>query len=240
MTERPGQPERLSDDSAGADVRANLAGVKAAIAEAAAADGRTGDAVTLVAVSKTQSPAPIGLALEAGQRVFGENRAQEAEDKWPALKARWPDARLHLIGPLQRNKARRAVRLFDVIESLDSLKLARALAEIMAEEGLRRDLFIQVNTGEEPQKSGVVPLKADALLRACVDELALPVRGLMCVPPLDEEPALHFALLRELARRNGLDGLSMGMSEDYPIAIRFGATVVRVGSAIFGARAKPA
>ncbi len=230
----------MTDDSVGADVRANLAGVKDAIAEAAAADGRAGEDVTLVAVSKTHPPALIGQALQAGHRVFGENRVQEAEDKWPALKAQWPDARLHLIGPLQRNKARRAVRLFDVIELVDTLKLARALAELMAAEGVRPDLFIQVNTGEEPQKSGVVPLEADALIRACVDELALPIRGLMCVPPLGDEPALHFALLREIARRNGLGGLSMGMSEDFAVAIRFGATVVRVGSAVFGARPAPA
>ncbi len=225
----------MTDDS-GVDVRANLAAVKHRVAEAAKADGRAPDDVTLVAVSKTHGRERIEAAITAGQSVFGENRVQEAEGKWPALKEAWPDVRLHLIGPLQRNKVRRAVRLFDVIETVESLRLAAALAEVMDETGLRPDLFIQVNTGEEKQKAGVLPLEADALIRACVEGLALPVRGLMCIPPVDEEPALHFALLREISRRNGLAGLSMGMSEDYAIAIRFGATVVRVGSAIFGAR----
>lgn len=225
----------MTHDS-GVDVRANLAAVKQRVAEAAKADGRAPDDVTLVAVSKTHGRERIEAAIGAGQSVFGENRVQEAEAKWPALKEAWPDVRLHLIGPLQRNKVRRAVRLFDVIETVESLRLAAALAEVMDETGLRPDLFIQVNTGEEKQKAGVLPLEADALIRACVEDMALPVRGLMCIPPVDEEPALHFALLREIARRNGLAGLSMGMSEDYATAIRFGATVVRVGSAIFGAR----
>jgi pyridoxal phosphate enzyme (YggS family) len=225
----------MTDDS-GVDVRANLAAVKQRVAEAAKADGRAPDDVTLVAVSKTHGRERIEAAITAGQSVFGENRVQEAEAKWPALKEAWPEVRLHLIGPLQRNKVRRAVRLFDVIETVESLRLAAALAEVMDETGLRPDLFIQVNTGEEKQKAGVLPLEADALIRACVEDMALPVRGLMCIPPVDEEPALHFALLREIARRNGLAGLSMGMSEDYTTAIRFGATVVRVGSAIFGAR----
>lgn len=233
----------MTDAGATCDVRANLAAVKVAIGEAATADGRDAAAVTLVAVSKTHPPQVIRAAIAAGQRSFGENRVQEAEAKWPELKTEFPDIRLHLIGPLQRNKVRRAIRLFDVIETLDSLRLAGALAEAMAESeieaGARPDLLIQVNTGEEPQKAGVAPMDADALVRACIDDLALPVRGLMCIPPLGEEPALHFALLREIARRNGLGELSMGMSDDYPVAIRFGATMVRVGSAIFGARPKP-
>ncbi len=226
----------MTDASAASDVPANLDAVKAAIAAAAAADGRDAAAVTLVAVSKTHPPETIRAAIVAGQRSFGENRVQEAEAKWPDLRAQFPDLRLHLIGPLQRNKVRRALRLFDVIETVDSVRLAAALAEAMAETGDRPDLLIQVNTGEEPQKSGVAPLDADGLIRACIDDLALPVRGLMCIPPFGEEPALHFALLREIARRHDLRELSMGMSDDYPVAIRFGATMVRVGSAIFGAR----
>ncbi|MGZ9033900.1 MAG: YggS family pyridoxal phosphate-dependent enzyme [Rhodospirillales bacterium] len=224
------------NDDGGVDVRANLSGVKQAIAAAAKADGRAPDDVTLVAVSKTHGCPRIEAAIAAGQSTFGENRVQEAEGKWPALKEARPDVRLHLIGPLQRNKVRRAVRLFDVIEVIDSLRLAAALAEVMDETGVRPDVLIQVNTGEEKQKAGVLPAEAEALVRACVEDLALPVRGLMCIPPVDEEPALHFALLREIARRNGLADLSMGMSEDYETAIRFGATMVRVGSAIFGAR----
>ncbi|MBL8659377.1 MAG: YggS family pyridoxal phosphate-dependent enzyme [Rhodospirillales bacterium] len=226
----------MTDASAASDVPANLAAVKAAIAQAAAADGRDGGAVTLVAVSKTHPPEVVRAAIAAGQRRFGENRVQEAETKWPPLKAAYPDLRLHLIGPLQRNKVRRAIRLFDVIEVVDTVRLAATIAEAMAETGERPDLLIQVNTGEEPQKSGVAPLDADGLIRTCIEDFALPVRGLMCIPPIGEEPALHFALLREIARRNGLEELSMGMSDDYPVAIRFGATMVRVGSAIFGPR----
>ncbi|MDZ3838215.1 MAG: YggS family pyridoxal phosphate-dependent enzyme [Rhodospirillales bacterium] len=223
-------------DASGVDVRANLAAVKQRIAAAATADGRTAEDVTLVAVSKTHGRERIEAAVAAGQIAFGENRVQEAEGKWPAVKEAWPDLRLHLIGPLQRNKVRRAVRLFDVIEVVDTLRLAAAIAEAMDEAGLRPGLLIQVNTGEEKQKAGVLPAEADRLVRDCIEDLALPVRGLMCIPPLDEEPALHFALLREIARRNGLADLSMGMSEDFETAIRFGATIVRVGSAIFGAR----
>jgi len=223
-------------DASGVDVRANLAAVKQRIAAAATADGRTAEDVTLVAVSKTHGRERIEAAVAAGQIAFGENRVQEAEGKWPAVKEAWPDLRLHLIGPLQRNKVRRAVRLFDVIEVVDTLRLAAAIAEAMDEAGLRPGLLIQVNTGEEKQKAGVLPAEADRLVRDCIEDLALPVRGLMCIPPLHEEPALHFALLREIARRNGLADLSMGMSEDFETAIRFGATIVRVGSAIFGAR----
>jgi len=218
------------------DVAANLATVKAEIAAEAEAAGRPAGSVTLVAVAKTQSAEKIRPALEAGQRIFGENRVQEAESKWPGLKADYPDARLHLIGPLQSNKARHAVRLFDVIETVDRMKLAGALARAMDKEGHRPDVFIQVNTGEEEQKHGILPGEADAVIRACIEDFLLPVKGLMCIPPIDEEPSLHFALLREIARRNGLDELSMGMTADYPIAVRFGATIVRVGTAIFGAR----
>jgi hypothetical protein len=218
------------------DVAANLATVEAEIAAAAEAAGRPADSVTLVAVTKTHSAARIRPALDAGQRIFGENRVQEAEGKWPALKADYPDVRLHLIGPLQSNKARHAVRLFDVVETVDRPKLARALAQAMDNEGSRPDVFIEVNTGEEAQKHGIPPGEADAFIRACVEDFHLPVKGLMCIPPIGEEPSLHFALLREIARRNGLDELSMGMSDDYPIAVRFGATIVRVGTAIFGER----
>jgi hypothetical protein len=227
----------LTNADATIDVAANLAAVRARIKAAAEAAGRAPDAVTLVAVGKSHAPERLKRALDAGQRVFGENRVQEAEEKWPALKAAYPDAQLHLIGPLQRNKARRAVALFDVIETIDRARLARALAEEMARAGRRPACFIEVNTGEEPQKGGVLPGEADALIRECRQDLGLPIEGLMCVPPLDEEPSLHFALLREIARRNGLTKLSMGMSADFEVAVAFGATHVRVGTAIFGPRA---
>ena len=214
----------------------NLAGVRAHIAGAAKAAGRDPAGITLVAVGKTHPAAPIEAALTAGQQVFGENRVQEAAAKFPALKAAHPDLVLHLIGPLQTNKARQAVELFDVIETLDRPKLARALAKEMAATGRRPACFVQVNTGEEEQKAGIWPEEADGLIALARDELGLPVEGLMCLPPLDEGPSLHFALLREIARRNGLETLSMGMSGDYETAIRFGATHVRVGTAIFGAR----
>lgn len=218
------------------DIAQNLSDVMASMAAAAGDAGRRPENVALVAVSKTQPPEAITAALDAGHRVFGENRLPEAEGKWPALKAAYPDARLHLIGPLQRNKARRAVELCDAIETVDTPKLARALARLMDETGRRPDCYIQVNTGEEPQKSGVLPQEADAFIELCRQEFELPVAGLMCIPPLDEEPSLHFALLAEIARRNGLSGLSMGMSGDYPAAIAFGATLVRIGTAIFGPR----
>ncbi len=223
-------------DIAAAEVQANLAAVKARIATAAREVGREPADVTLVAVTKTHSAASIGHAIAAGQRVFGENRVQEAVAKWPALKAAHPDVRLHLIGPLQRNKVRRSVGLFDVIESVDRAEIARAIKAAGAEQGRTPDIFIQVNTGEEEQKSGCAPAEADALIALCRDECGLPLRGLMCVPPVDEEPSLHFALLAAIAKRNGLAELSMGMTADFEIAVRFGATLVRVGSAIFGAR----
>ena len=218
------------------DIVENLAKVKNIVSEAARAADRRPEDVTLVAVGKAFPAEPVRRALEAGHRVFGENRPQEAEEKWPALKADYPDAALRLIGPLQRNKVRRAVALFDVIETVDRPKLARALANEMEHSGHRPDCLIQVNTGEEEQKAGVPPADADAFIRACREEYGLPVRGLMCIPPFDEEPSLHFALLREIAERNGLRELSMGMSGDFEIAIRFGATAVRVGTAIFGQR----
>ncbi|MGE4218398.1 MAG: YggS family pyridoxal phosphate-dependent enzyme [Alphaproteobacteria bacterium] len=215
----------------------NLAEVRAVMAAAARDAGRDPAEVTLVAVSKTFEAAQIQPVIAAGQRVFGENRVQEAEGKWPALKAGHPDIELHLIGPLQTNKVRAAVALFDVIETVDRPKLAAALAEEMRRSERLLRCFIQVNTGEEAQKAGVAPREAVAFAHRCRDEFGLHVEGLMCIPPVDEEPALHFALLRELAGRAGLAGLSMGMSADYPVAVAFGATHVRVGSAIFGHRA---
>ncbi len=212
-----------------------LAEIRARIVAAAQAAGRDPAAVTLVAVSKMQPAERIGAVLDEGQRVFGENRVQEAAGRWPALRARYPGIELHLVGPLQTNKVRQAVEIFDVIESVDRPKLARKLAEVFAETGRRLPCYIQVNTGEEPQKAGVLPAEADAFVAEC-RALGLPVSGLMCIPPVDEEPALHFALLAKIAARNGLPGLSMGMSDDFETAVRLGATVVRVGSAIFGAR----
>ena len=233
-------PSDTAPHSADPDIAANLAEVQAKVAEAARAAGRDPAAVTLVAVGKTFPADRMLPALAAGQRAFGENRVQEAEEKWPALRDRFPDIRLHLIGPLQSNKVRKAVEVFDVIETVDRPKLARALAGVMAETGKRPDCFIQVNTGAEDQKAGVLPQDADALIAQCRDDFALPVTGLMCIPPVDEEPSLHFQLLADIARRNGLAQLSMGMSADYEIAVAFGATHVRVGSAIFGTRPKPA
>ena len=221
------------------DLAANLAEVRRQIAEAAGAADRRAADVALVAISKTHPAALITAAFDRGQRVFGENRVQEAEAKYPALKATHPEIVLHLIGPLQTNKARLAVELFDVIETLDRPKLAHALAKEMDRAGRRPTCLIQVNTGEEPQKAGVAPEEADQLVAHARDELGLPVEGLMCIPPFDDEPSLHFALLREIARRNGLPLLSMGMSGDYPTAIRYGATHVRVGTAIFGPRGQP-
>ena len=217
-------------------IAANLADVCGRIAAAAVAAGRTPDSVNLVAVSKTHPAASVREALAAGHRVFGENRVQEAQTKYPPLREAFPDLALHLIGPLQTNKVRDAVALCDVIETVDRPRLAQALAKEMERSGRRPPCLIEVNTGEEPQKSGIFPAEADDFIVECRDRLGLPIRGLMCVPPLDEEPALHFALLREIARRTGLGLLSMGMSADFEKAIRFGATHVRVGSAIFGAR----
>jgi hypothetical protein len=191
---------------------------------------------TLVAVTKTHGPERIRPVLEAGHRVFGENRVQEAKTKWPELKREYPDLQLHLIGPLQTNKVREAVELFDAIETLDRPKLAHALAAELARIGKNPTLFIQVNTGEEPQKAGVAPADAPAFVALCRDELHLPVQGLMCIPPVDEAPAPHFALLQKMAGEMNLPLLSMGMSDDFETAIKFGATHVRVGTAIFGTR----
>ena len=217
-------------------IAANLAAVQERIAAAARAADRAPESVTLVAVSKTHSAASVREALMAGHRVFGENRVQEAQAKYPALREESRELALHLIGPLQTNKVRDAVALCDVIETVDRLRLAQALAREMERSGRRPPCLIEVNTGEEPQKSGVLPTVADDFIIECRDRIGLPIEGLMCVPPLDEEPALHFALLREIARRTGLGVLSMGMSADFEKAIRFGATHVRVGTAIFGAR----
>ena len=224
--------------SANINIAQNLTTVRAEITAAAAKAGRGRDDVTLVAVSKTKPSALIEAAIAAGQQVFGENRVQEAEEKWPDLKSRHQDIQLHLIGPLQTNKARKVLELFDVIETVDRAKLARHLARLMAETGRRVPLFIQINTGEEEQKAGIAPKDADDFIRLCRDELGLPVRGLMCIPPAGDEPAMHFALLEKIAARNDLTELSMGMSADYETAIDFGATHVRVGTAIFGARGK--
>ncbi len=218
------------------EVARRLSDVRAEIADAARAAKRAPDAVKLVAVTKTVPAPVIEEAIAAGQRIFGENRVQEAAAKWPALRGRHPDLKLHLIGPLQSNKVREAVKLFDAIESVDRPKIARALAEEMNCTGKRPRLFVQVNTGEEPQKAGIVPAEVDGFVAQCRDELGLTIAGLMCIPPLDEEPSLHFALLAKIARRLGVKELSMGMSGDFAKAVAFGATYVRVGTAIFGAR----
>lgn len=213
-----------------------LTAVRQRIAAAARDAGRDPASITLVAVSKTHGAERVRELLQAGQRIFGENRVQEAEGKFPALKAEHPDLELHLIGPLQTNKAREAVALFDVIQSVDRERLAATLAKEMDRAGRRPRCYIQVNTGEEEQKAGVAPAEIDAFVAACRDTYKLPVVGLMCIPPVDEEPALHFALLAKMAARNGLASISMGMSADYETAVKLGATHVRVGSALFGER----
>jgi pyridoxal phosphate enzyme (YggS family) len=222
--------------TAASGVEANLHAVRARIDAAARAVGRAPADVTLVAVSKAQPDERVLAALAAGQRVFGENYMQEAKARWPALRAHHPDLRLHMIGPIQTNKAKDVVALFDVIETVDRPRLARVLAHEMERAGRRPGCFVQVNTGEEPQKAGVGPGAADAFIKDCRDELGLPVEGLMAIPPESEEPSPHFALLAKIAARNGLAKLSMGMSADFEIAVQFGATHVRVGSAIFGPR----
>jgi pyridoxal phosphate enzyme (YggS family) len=214
----------------------NLAAVRGRIEAAARAAGRMVTAVTLVAVSKTHPAEAVRAALRAGQRIFGENRMQEALGKFPALRREFPDLALHLIGPLQTNKVKDAVAHCDVIETVDRPRLAETLAREMERSGRRPACLIEVNTGEEPQKAGVLPEAADGFIRDCRERLQLPIVGLMCIPPEHEEGAPYFALLREIARRNGLQQLSMGMSADFETAIRFGATHVRVGTAIFGAR----
>ncbi|NBN65582.1 YggS family pyridoxal phosphate-dependent enzyme [Pannonibacter tanglangensis] len=213
-----------------------LAAVLADIRSAEAEQGRAAGAVTLIAVSKTFEADDIRPVLQAGQRVFGENRVQEAMGKWPGLRQEFSGIELHLIGPLQSNKAREAVATFDVIHTIDREKIARALKAEMLAQGRDLPCFIQVNTGEEPQKAGIAPKEADAFIRLCREDIGLTVIGLMCIPPVEEAPGPHFALLQKIAIRNGLAQLSMGMSADYGIAVSFGATHVRVGSAIFGGR----
>ncbi|MCW7545503.1 YggS family pyridoxal phosphate-dependent enzyme [Aurantimonas litoralis] len=210
--------------------------VRQAIARAAREAGRADDAVALVAVSKTHDAETILPVLEAGQRIFGENKVQEAKAKWPALRERFPDIELRLIGPLQSNKAGEAVALFDVIESVDREKIAKELAKEMAKQDRHPRLYVQVNTGEEDQKAGIAPTEAVTFVERCRSEHGLTIEGLMCIPPADEKPGPHFALLEKIAAEAGVEKLSMGMSGDYEIAIGFGATSVRVGSAIFGAR----
>jgi PLP dependent protein len=215
---------------------ARLAAVRGEIAEACREAGRDPADVTLIAVSKTFEAEAIAPVLDVGHRVFGENRVQEAKAKWPALKERYPGVELHLIGPLQTNKVRDAVALFDVIHAVDRPTLAAALAKEMARQGRRPRLLVEINTGGEAQKAGVLPEATDDFLAQCRDVHGLLVEGLMCIPPADEAPAPHFALLAKIAGRHGLRVLSMGMSADFAVAVQFGATHVRVGTAIFGAR----
>ncbi len=218
------------------DTHHGLAEVRARIAAAVRAAGRPAGSVRLIAVSKTFDADAVRPVIEAGQRIFGENRVQEAKGKWPALRQETPDIELHLIGPLQSNKVRDAVALFDAIHTIDRDKIAGAIAEEMARAGRSPRLLVEVNTGGEPQKAGVPPQEVDAFVARCRAVHGLAIDGLMCVPPLDEAPAPHFALLAKIATRLGLESLSMGMSADFETAIAFGATDVRVGSAIFGAR----
>ena len=213
----------------------SLQEIQSRITDAANAAGRDPASVQLIAVSKVQPNERVADVLAQGHALFGENRVQEAADKWPDYRQEYPDAQVHLIGPLQTNKARQAMELFDAIHSVDRPKLANTLARLAQELGKCPPLFVQVNTGDESQKTGIAPGEADAFIETC-RALDLPVQGLMCIPPVDEEPALHFALLAKIAARNGLAGLSMGMSGDFERAIALGATHVRVGSAIFGAR----
>lgn len=213
----------------------SLQEIQERIAKAAQAAGRDAGAIELIAVSKVQPNARVAHVLEEGHRVFGENRVQEAADKWPEFRERYDGINVHLIGPLQTNKARQAIGLFDAIHSVDRPKLANTLARLAQELGHCPPLFIQVNTGDEDQKAGIGPLEADSFVETC-RALDLPVVGLMCIPPVHEEPSLHFALLAKIAERNGLSGLSMGMSGDFERAIALGATHIRVGSAIFGQR----
>lgn len=218
------------------DIEARLADITERIANTAEKAGRKAADVTLVAVSKTFDGDAIQPVIDCGQRVFGENRVQEAQGKWPALKEKTPDIELHLIGPLQSNKAADAVALFDVIESVDREKIARVLADECSKQGKALRFYVQVNTGLEPQKAGLDPRETAAFVKLCRDELKLTIEGLMCIPPADENPGPHFALLAQLAKECGVEKLSMGMSGDFETAIEFGATSVRVGSALFGAR----
>lgn len=218
------------------DAAERLADIQQRIGAAAKGQGRDPGSVTLIAVSKTFEADAIRPVIAAGQRHFGENRVQEAQGKWPALREENPGLILHLIGPLQSNKAKEAVALFNAIHSIDREKIARAVAAEMKKQGKALQLFVQVNTGEEPQKAGVAPRDAVAFVKMCREELGLDIAGLMCIPPVEEEPAVHFAFLAKLAREAGVAGLSMGMSDDFETAVEFGASHVRVGSAIFGGR----
>lgn len=213
-----------------------LADIRTRIDAAARKAGRDPAAISLIAVSKVQPDDRVDAVIAEGHRIFGENRVQEAEGRWTDRRASVPDLELHLIGPLQSNKIRPALALFDAIHTVDRDRLARRLADGFAETGRPLPCFVQVNTGEEPQKAGCLPADADAFIAKCRNTYDLPLVGLMCIPPVEEEPSLHFALLRKIAERNGLNGLSMGMSADFETAIAFGATHIRVGSAIFGAR----
>jgi len=213
-----------------------LAAVEQQIARACRDANRDPASVTLIAVSKTFEAGAIAPVIESGQRIFGENRVQEAKGKWPALMQAYPGLKLHLIGPLQSNKAKEAVALFDAIHSVDRPSICQALAKEIESQGRSPELFVQINTGEEPQKAGVAPADADAFIAACREKYGLVIGGLMCIPPVDEPPAPHFALTAKIAARNGVRNLSMGMSADFAVAIAMGATHVRVGSAIFGAR----
>ncbi len=224
------------DNAVAGDAVERLAQVKAKIGAAKREAGREPGSAMLVAVSKTFDAGAIRPVIGAGQRVFGENRVQEAQGKWPALKADFPDIELHLIGPLQSNKAREAVALFDVIETVDREKIAAELAKEIARQERSPRLYVQVNTGSEPQKAGIEPKQAVAFVGRCREVHGLAIEGLMCIPPADENPGPHFALLEKLARAAGVEKLSMGMSGDYELAVAFGATSVRVGSAIFGSR----
>jgi pyridoxal phosphate enzyme (YggS family) len=227
----------MSDTNELAATAGSLARVQSEIAQACAAAGRERASVTLIAVSKTHQAETIEPVIAAGQRVFGENRVQEAKSKWPALTAAHPGLALHLIGALQSNKAKEAVALFDAIHTVDRPSIAEALAKEIARQGRHPLLFVEINTGAEPQKAGVLPEQADGFLATCRDSYGLEIAGLMCIPPFEEAPGPHFALTAKIAARNGLKLLSMGMSADFATAIAFGATHVRVGTAIFGGRA---
>ncbi len=218
------------------DVSANLTEIQARITKRAKKWGEDPDNVTLIAVSKQQPIDRVEAALEAGHRVYGENRVQEAQGKWPELKEKYDGTELHLIGPLQSNKAKDAVALFDVIQTVDRPKIARALADEMKKSGRNLPVYIQINIGAEDQKAGIDIADADAFIAECRDVHGLDVQGLMCIPPAEEQPAPFFALLGKIAKRNGLSKLSMGMSSDYEIAVQFGASLVRVGTGVFGAR----
>jgi PLP dependent protein len=227
---------RENSASLTAHLPTGLSAVEQEIARACKEARRDRASVTLVAVSKTFNAGAIAPVIEAGQQVFGENRVQEAKAKWPGLMSSYPGIALHLIGPLQSNKAKEAVALFDAIHSIDRPSICEALAREFASQERRPQLFVQLNTGEEPQKAGVAPSEADSFIASCREKYQLPISGLMCIPPLNDPPAPHFALTAKIAARNGLKNLSMGMSADFAIAIALGATHVRVGSAIFGKR----